>query len=128
MAMMKHRHMLSPVIEKIVKERSANRTERIIDASYTQYSLNANGRILPLQSLQMASAAPALSMAYSVDHGGWWDMNLYTGIALFNRYNAKGNVEQITTPGNVISCYIWGGYDSSQLLAKVNNAPFDRCA
>jgi YD repeat-containing protein len=125
--MMQYRHMLSPVIEKIVKERSANGTERVIDAAFTQYSF-ANNKILPLQSLKFSSLTPAVSFTPSTLAGGWFDLNYYTNVAVYDRYNNKGNVQQITTPGNTVNSYIWGGFDTSQLLAKITNATFDRCA
>jgi YD repeat-containing protein len=123
---MMSKHILSPVIEKLVTEKAADGSEKVIDASFTQYNVMADGKVLPLQALSLAADVPA-SIHRSVDHGGNFDDQKYISQVVYNKYTSFGKPEQFTTRGDIISSYIWG-YSGTQLLAKITNAAVDVCA
>lgn len=127
---LKTKHMLSPVIEKINKEKTAAGTEHVIGASLTQYGVFA-GKVLPSRSFQLAPDAPLTDFKTSVNNTGHpdslYNSRFYREVFTNNRYTTNGHLEESTTPGNVKTSYIWGHHRSAP-IARISNAAVNQCA
>lgn len=124
--LLKARHMF-PVVEKIVKDRTPNGVDEVIGASFTQFSVMADNKILPSQQLKFSATSPVVSFTPSTMGGGWPDYQYYTPAVSFERYTVNGLPQQMTTPGDVTNSYIWG-YENSLPMAAISNAPFAHTA
>ncbi len=123
---LQQRHIHSPVIEKITRERDDAGVERVIAACYTRYGL-FNGNLLPETELKLDIKEPIADFHSSVDNNGYWDTRYYKEDIYYTRYHTGGNPEQISTFGGDTVAYLWA-YNGTSLLAKIVNASFASCA
>lgn len=123
---MQARHIMSPVLEKIIKEKAADGTEKITGGSFTQFDLFDN-KILPSKQLRFTALAPVTDLVLSKSNSGNYDTRYYTETSVFNRYSSLGMTEQATAPGDAVTSYIWG-YGGLLPIAQITNAAFNRCA
>lgn len=122
---LKQNHILSPAIETVTTE-TVGGTTRVIDAGYTEYSAFGN-TLLPSRKLKFASPAPVTDLRLSLANAGNWDTRYYTEQQVFNRYNVAAKPEQVTSPGDLVTAYIWG-YGNSLPVAQTINATADQVA
>lgn len=120
------RHILSPVIESVTREKSQDGSQRVVAATYNQFGSFGNN-ILPSRQLKFGAASVVTDFRASVNNGGAFDDRYYRESITYDRYNNAGKPEQTTTPGNVVTAYLWG-YDNSLPVAQIFNAAVDRCA
>ncbi|MBT1699194.1 hypothetical protein KK083_20020 [Fulvivirgaceae bacterium PWU4] len=120
------RHILSPVIESVTRETSQDGSQRVVAAKYYQFDTFGNN-ILPSRQLTFGATSAVTDFRASVSNNGAFDDRYYRETIKYDRYNNAGKPEQVTTPGDVVTAYLWG-YDNSLPVAKIFNAAIDRCA
>ena len=99
-------NMVSPVIEKITTRGNNNVEIERIKTNYTDNVNITNGLILP-SSVQSSFSGPG---------------NLITD-QTFNKYDAKGNILQVSGRDGLTVCYLWG-YKNQYPIAEIKNATY----
>jgi YD repeat-containing protein len=123
---MTSRHILSPVIEQIEKEKNGI-DEKVTGAWFTEYGFfNPNNIIEPHKQHEFIGPSPVEDFHPSVSNSGNRDSR-YHEILTINKYTLRGKPEETTTPAGVISSFFWG-YDGNLPIARVTNASQGACA
>lgn len=126
-AVMRMRHMYSPVMETIVKEKYHDGTEKVVDATLNRYSL-FNHKALPSAIMRFSATAPVTDFLPSRDlYAGNYDTAHYTLETQFDSYNSYGNPSQVTSRGGETVAYIWGT-GGTDVIARIANGQLSQCA
>jgi YD repeat-containing protein len=120
-------HMHNALIEKVVKKKKGEQ-EKVIAASFTGY-LDAFGGttdvpVFPTQLYTLELAVPKTGFVSSLSTGAPADPSYKLKDIL--KYDAYGNVAEVTIGGLAKTSYIWG-HDGSYPVAEIKNALVTDC-